>query len=267
MPTFRGSRKHMLDWLDSPDFRADLNAMVSASGAVVGADDVRIPREREDPTEARLEAFGPRHVSEFSSWQEVRDWWLVHHRGANTPNWDLVATCSAGGRRGLVLLEAKANVKELKAEGKPLQPGASERSTENHNRIGAAINEARAALLPQWPSLAISRDTHYQLSNRIAFAWRLASLGLPVVLVYLGFIGDEGIRDAGEPFASDKDWTAAFWKHAEGILPKDMCEQAVDCGATPFWFLLRSREVIEPSPPAVSSAGSVRIANLRKVDD
>jgi hypothetical protein len=254
MTSFRGSRKHMLDWLDSPTFRAELNELLSPSGAVVEPADVWAPFGSSQPEEARLETFGPRYLPEFSQWQKVRDWWLKHHRGANTPNWDLVATCSLGGRRGLVLLEAKANKAELKPEGKSLGLEASQRSKDNHEHIGAAIEAARAALLPRWPTLAISRDAHYQLSNRIAFAWRLASLGLPTVLVCLGFIGDAGMRDVGEPFASDKDWTEAFWKQAEGILPKGMCEQAMDCGAAPFWFLLRAREVIEQSPPRMTSA-------------
>jgi hypothetical protein len=247
MTSFRGSRKHMLDWLDSPSFRAELNELLSPSGAVVGPEDEWMPRGSEQPQEARLDTFGPRHLPDFPHWREVRDWWLVHHRGANTPNWDMAATCTLGNRCGLMLLEAKANVEELKADGKALSPTASQHSKDNHSRIGDAIDEARAALLPQWPALAISRDTHYQLSNRVAFAWRLASLGLPVVLVYFGFLGDQGIRDAGEPFTSDQHWQDAFWDHAGSVLPKTMCEQPVDCGAAPFWFLSRSREVISQS--------------------
>jgi hypothetical protein len=35
----------------------------------------------------------------------------------------------------------------------------------------------------------ISRDNRYQMSNRFAWSWKLASVGVPVVLVYLGFVG------------------------------------------------------------------------------
>lgn len=62
------------------------------------------------------------------------------------------------------------------------------------------IAEACAGLQLLGPAVRISRDSHYQLSNRVAFAWKLATLGLPTVLVYLGFWGDDGIADVGEPF-------------------------------------------------------------------
>ena len=51
---------------------------------------------------------------------------------------------------------------------------------------------------------------NYQLANRLAFTWKLASLGLPTVLIYLGFYGDRGIGDAGAPFESDDDWKDTF---------------------------------------------------------
>ena len=38
----------------------------------------------------------------------LRDWWLAVERGANTPNWDLASTCRVEGKRGLLLVEAKA---------------------------------------------------------------------------------------------------------------------------------------------------------------
>lgn len=42
----------------------------------------------------------------------------------------------------------------------------------------------------------IERDSYYQLSNRFAWTWKLASLGVPVVLLYLGFSNatDEKIK-------------------------------------------------------------------------
>ncbi len=44
----------------------------------------------------------------------LRKWWLVHERGANTPNWDIAAGCEIEGKTGVILVEAKANVPELK---------------------------------------------------------------------------------------------------------------------------------------------------------
>jgi hypothetical protein len=36
---------------------------------------------------------------------------------------------------------------------------------------------------------------HYRFANRLAFAWKTASEGMPTILLYLGFTGDDGISD------------------------------------------------------------------------
>ena len=58
----------------------------------------------------------------------------------------------------------------------------------NHNQIGDAIQQANHGLEPLLPGWDLSRDSHYQLSNRFAWSWKIASMGVPVVLVYLGFL-------------------------------------------------------------------------------
>ena len=97
--------------------------------------------------------------------------------------------------------------------------------------------------------MAISQKSHYQLSNRIAFAWKLASLGIPTVLVYLGFCGDDGIRDAGEPFRDEAHWNETFAQYAHTLVPQGLFNQRLDCGKAPAWFLVRARDVLEVSAP------------------
>jgi hypothetical protein len=186
------------------------------------------------------------------TWSSLRKWWLVHERGANTPNWDIAAACEIEGRPGLILVEAKANVPELTVAGKPVDAGASAASGANHERIGLAINEACASLRRISASTAISRDSHYQLSNRVAFAWKLASLGVPTVLAYLGFWGDGGIGDAG-PFENAEHWEAAFAQYAHTMVPIELFERRIECEGAPMWLLVRSRQVIEVSAPRRSN--------------
>lgn len=112
---------------------------------------------------------------------------------------------------------------------------------------GVAIAEACAALQRVSPSTAISRDSHYQLSNRVAFAWKLANAGVPTVLVYLGFWGDDGLADVGAPFQSAAHWEADFTEHARSVVPMDLFEYRVECGAAPMWLLVRSRKVMAAS--------------------
>jgi len=97
----------------------------------------------------------------------------------------------------------------------------------------AAIEEACRGWWTVDKGVSVSRDSHYQLVNRLAFAWKLATLGIPIVLVYLvylGFTGDEGIRDAGVPFADPTEWNRAFAHYAAGVLPLALFERRLDLG-------------------------------------
>src|SRR5262249_19076598 len=67
------------------------------------------------------------------------------------------------------------------------------------------------------PSIAINRDHNYQLSNRIASVWKLADCGMPAVLLYLGFIGDEGMASKGRPFGSADDWKNVMKSHLADV--------------------------------------------------
>jgi hypothetical protein len=245
---FRGSRKHVLDWTSRPEFCVELLQLVRPVDCRVTAESKWMPRGYRSPDEARLETFGPEVLPSPESWANLRRWWLVHERGANTPNWDIAAGCEIDGKTGLILVEAKANVPELSALGKTLDLSASKASVENHERIAAAIAEACSALRQLGASMAISRDSHYQLSNRVAFAWKLAMLGIPTVLVYLGFLGDDGIADAGAPFSGSAHWETVFGRYASSAVPGSIFEQRIECGSAPVWFLVRSRRVIEMSP-------------------
>lgn len=242
----RGSRKHVLDWTSRPNFLIELLQLVAPVECKLTAAAQWMPQGHSSPREARLETFEPFLTRDVRA--GLQKWWLAHEAGANTPNWDIVVGCEIEGKAGLILVEAKANVPEMSGSGKKLADEASQRSGANHQRITEAIADACAGLRRVGAETSIRADQHYQLSNRIAFAWKLADLGVPTVLVYLGFTGDEGIRDAGEPFADDAHWQNAFGAYAHSSIPKETFNRRIDCGNAPTWFLVRSRKVIEMSP-------------------
>jgi hypothetical protein len=248
--SFRGSRKHVLDWVEEPKFTAQFEAMLSPSGArpVIGT---WRPLGYSSPDEAKLDSYGPNVLPNAIDWGAFADWWLVHKRAANTPNWDLVAKCDFSGRPGLALVEAKANVSELKSDGKLLPKDATVHTIENHKQIESAINEARVGLSTLMPgvTVGIRIEKFYQLANRLTFAWKLASLGVPVVLVYLGFLQDHGINDAGPELQSDQHWNTVFWDHASTVVPRELFERQHVIGGAPLWLFLRSRVVLSPSRP------------------
>ena len=246
---FRGSRKHVLDWVASGDnFVKSLNMMLEPTGASVGATDKWMPRGNADFAEARIGSLREHFLSRCVQ-DKICNWWLKHGKIANVPNWDFLSTCSFASGPGLVLVEAKAHKNELKAKGKSHDALASKKSRENHEQIGTAIEEACCALRDLGQAVNINRDSHYQLANRVAMTWKLASLHVPVVLVYIGFIGDQEIRDVGRPFQTDEHWLDVFTTHVQHILPKGFTEREIDVGGTPMWMLVRSQRIIELSAP------------------
>ena len=169
----------------------------------------------------------------------LRDWWLEVERRANTPNWDVASTCKIEGTEGLLLVEAKAHLRELSKQGKS-KPGTSN-GRKNHERIGSAIEQANTGLeRATGGSWRLSRDDHYQLANRFAWSWKLALLGVPVVLLYLGFLNAVEMTSESVPFRSAGDWARAMKDHARGIVDDACWEKRMDVKGTPCWPLVRT---------------------------
>ncbi len=245
---YRGSQKHVLDWTDRSTFLVELAQLLSPAPVRFSAKTMFMPQGSRAPDEARLERFGPKWSHSTEPWSDLESWWLKHTAGANTPNWDIAVGCLIEDRPGLILVEAKAHKRELKVEGKRLDGRASSNSHENHEHIGRAINEACLGWQELDASIEFSRDSHYQLANRLAFTWKLASFGFPVVLLYLGFIGDDGISNVGAPFDSDDDWQSVFFQYADGLVPLRMFDCRIEIASSPVWLLSRSRPILEVSP-------------------
>jgi hypothetical protein len=243
---FRGSRKHILDLLERENFLEVINCLLTNSGATVSAIDIHIPKGYIDPEEMELRDFGPKYLSELIDWSTIRNWWPDYP--AKSPQWDLLTTCSFDAKRGLVLVEAKANEAELDWKGKPLRKKASEDSILNHQQIDGCITEACQSLNEMVPGVNIQRDSHYQLANRVVFGWKLAHCGMPAVLLYLGFLGDSGISDVGFPFRDNDHWQRVMGAYIEGILPQSFPETKIEFeSGGSMVMLIRSLPIIEVS--------------------
>jgi len=181
----------------------------------------------------------------------LTSWWLGVRKRANTPNWDIASTCSIRGAKGLLLIEAKAHVRELCKEGKN-EPEDSKGSRRNHARIGEAIQEARAGLeCASKVSWGISRDSHYQMSNRFAWSWRLAELGYPVVLVYLGFLNAVEMADRSAPLRDHRHWENIVRRHSENLFPPTIWGDSIEVNGRSIVSLIRS--VKQPLGPTRTS--------------
>ena len=179
--------------------------------------------------------------------QELVEWWLeVAGPTSRTPQWDIAGTCNIEGRDGLMLVEAKAHSNELSTEGK--RKPSSNSGWKNHERIGSAIAQANVGLqLAAGGSWALSRDKCYQLSNRFAWSWKLASLGVPVVLIYLGFLRAEEMAPDGAPFRTEDDWETTLRGYARGVCDDAYWGMRVDVNGTPLRPLIRAIDVPFPS--------------------
>jgi hypothetical protein len=225
----RGSkpRCHGLTHADSARRAATLTALIAPWGEV-GSDDVCMPDGFNDVGEAQL------HTATRLLPDGVRaalaSWWLaVVSPKATTPNWDVACTCRIGDERGLLLIEAKTHHRELQKEeaGKALTFPVTANGKRNHIRIGACIEEASIALGSETGRLwRLSREHHYQMSNRLAWSWKLTELGVPVVLVYLGFLGCDDMAEDSHVIDNDDQWQELVKAHSASIAPSDVWEKS-----------------------------------------
>lgn len=180
---------------------------------------------------------------------ELKRWWLaVASNTTRTPNWDIACTCTIEGKPGILLVEAKAHEQELIKEEtgrKNLETPVSTSVRRNLLRIEWAIRDASIALsehtgLP-W---TLSRDWNYQMSNRFAWSWKLAELGIPVALVYLGFLKANDMSEPGEvPFSDAEAWSALVSSHSATLFPNEVWGRRWSVSGVPFIPLIRSLEV------------------------
>jgi hypothetical protein len=231
---FKGSRLRclMATSLADRDVAAFLNQLVQPH-AKVSTRDTWQPRGLLEGDETRLGEAAAFLTADQR--KALTAWWLRVRERANTPNWDIVCTCHVDGRQGLVLVEAKAHRGELHRDGK--DPGNSE----NDKCISAAVAAANYALGGAAAGWNLCTDTHYQLCNRFAWAWKIASLGVPVVLVYLGFLDADEMGDGALP--TPEAWRSCLIAHADGVVPLGAWEQRLPAGGSWFVPIIRAARV------------------------
>lgn len=204
-------------------------------GISVSEDHLWAPRGFVEPDEAKL-AETPHFLSQTHK-DELRDWWLAKPGRANTPNWDIVSQCDHKGTKGLLLIEAKAHAGEFADD----RCGATNR--DNYNRICDALKEANTDWNKIVPGFSLSADSKYQLSNRFAFAWKVASLGTPVVLIFLGFLNAHEMQRGRKLFTSHDDWEKCVKGGGKNHVPESIWGKEYKINETPLTVLIRSAHV------------------------
>jgi hypothetical protein len=230
---YKGSQKHILDLTDSKDFVSKMNGILKPFNASISGKETIQPKGYEDTSEIGLQTFIIRNnlAKQFPSLADCdfNEWWKPC--GGKAPTWDLISLCQINGKEGILLVEAKAHRSELAKYGKAeMHDNSSKGSIANHGSIKCRIKEANDSLKINSNGFNVSTCTHYQLSNRVAFAWKLKQLGVPVVLLYLGFTGDDYFKDK---FKDESHWKELFDKYIEGIIPVEF----INSNASEFLFI------------------------------
>lgn len=241
MKEHKGSKRCMLEFIDTPEFINNLNGMMEDVGAAISLSDSWLPVGSNNCKEAELKDFLKEQFNPQLG-NDITQWWL--YKNGRTPNWDLISTYTIGGKRGILLVEAKAHIDELKKEskGKPYDKNTkSEGTKRNHEQIDLAIQQANNEINKEISGVTISIDKCYQLSNRIAHAWWLANQGIPVVLIYLGFLDCKDMDyNKNRLFSTPEDWEDCFKDHAKIVGADALIDKTVNCGESSFVMICRS---------------------------
>lgn len=218
----KGSKKHILDLIDREDFIYSLNTILIPYEASVTNRELVQPKGIKDASEYAIQSFinmhklAERFPSLKSENSNLNKWW--NPSGGKAPTWDMILVCHLNGKDALLLVEAKAHINEFNKDGKFLKNNPSKGTQNNHQNINERILEACKHLKNSNSKFNISMESHYQLSNRVAFAWKLSQLKVPVILLYLGFIGDYYFKDF---FINRDNWKDEFFKYINGVVPKE----------------------------------------------
>jgi hypothetical protein len=223
-------RCHQLTSGTPKDVAEKLTKLIKPYG-LLAATDKWMPNGFDNVDEAQLHN-APRLLPVNEYGKQLESWWLAVPNSM-TPNWDIASTCTIDGKRGLLLVEAKAHSEELKQDDRC---GASSKNSE---QISKALREANDGLNKIQAGWDLSHESHYQLCNRFAWSWKLATLGKPVVLVYLGFLNAEEWPDR---FLNEQTWDKAVRNYARNVVPESVWGSKLMIGNTPIYPLIRSNE-------------------------
>ena len=222
-----------------------LTRIVGRPEVMISSRDSWQPQGTSDVREAQLNKRlegGAVLVPDRVRW-ELGKWWLAKDAGrSGTPHWDIVSTCTISGQAGLLLVQAKAHSKELSSRDKC---GAT---PVNRKQIENALEEANAGLRKVGGgSWRLSAEHHFQLATGLPGPGSWRSLGVPVVLLYLGFLNAVEMKDRGSPFQKDDDWRRTLLEHCHGVIGVACWERTLDVGGTPLLPLMRTdRQNFDP---------------------
>lgn len=251
----RGSYRYMLDLVSASNFREIVDGLLEKTDARLSEPDFRHPSGRlkkKDWTETVLEDFLRQYP--LPGYVGLNRKWWIPFKG-NRPNWDLICHVVIDDKPGLLIVEAKAHHSEMSEKNsKSKVDKKNDRSVANDLSIRLRLAEASIGLSRlKMGEFQLSADHDYQLSNRLAYLHKLASDGIPTILMYLGWTGSPDWPN--DPFTSDSDWKAAVKSHFERVGPWKFAEKKhpSESGAS-FQMIVRSISFDSPNSEFANNA-------------
>jgi hypothetical protein len=86
--SFQGSQGHLLDLLDRPGWRNELNGILASVHASIPSDSVYVPKGSDHPEEWSLIKFCNEHCAHVVDAKRFAGWWV---RKGRPPQWDLIS--------------------------------------------------------------------------------------------------------------------------------------------------------------------------------
>lgn len=185
------------DWLLKMIRNGEIDSLLETIPGVKITPNTGVP-SKDDPTERELKTYLKEKGFVSEKITSISKWWPN-----SGPVWDYVCQAKFNGADGLILLEAKAHKSETN-KAKKAEPDRDKvkdlkKAENNHTTIEQNINKELAQLRGVDN---VTYEGFYQVANRIAYANKARQVfGMPILLVFLGFIGDKSFKDS--------------WKHAD----------------------------------------------------
>ncbi len=189
-----GSECHLLRYMGRHRRALDLQVLQAVGrGQAIDWLDLNFAPKAKPMQDAELTAL------DFVDMPRLQAAWTAFWPRTGTPmNWDGVGWLVGDGPPELLLVEAKANIQEIK-------------SSTGAKGAGRALIEQSLDTVKQALGVPPSADWtsgYYQAANRIAALWFLLERGIPARLANIYFVGDKG--DPSRTCPTD----AAGWKPA-----------------------------------------------------
>ena len=173
----------------------------------------------------------------------LHDWWIGDEKDedvagvqrrmygasrtpARMPIFDLMSTLE---NDGMLLVSAAAHIGELNSDHShqrektilPQIKRALEEASAGWNQMLTAHADSFGFKLSH--RVKLSTDSHYRLSWHFALAWKLAQLGVPVVLLYLGFLDATELEPDGRlTFTDHAMWEKCVFEKTSKPLPEEI---------------------------------------------